>query len=57
LEEVNEIKPAEYMIKIKYSKQRINKLLPALPAQQRAKVAAIASIIEKKKTSLDNRFS
>ena len=57
LEEVNEIKPAEYMIKIKYSKQRINKLLPALPAQQGAKVAAIASIIEKKRTSLDNRFS
>ena len=49
LAEINGIKPTEYMIKIKYSKRRISKLLPALPEQQRAKVAAIASIIEKKK--------
>ena len=51
LTEINEIRPAEHMIKIKYSKRMLKKLLPALPAQQRVKVAAIAEVIEKKKAS------
>ena len=57
LMEINEIKPTKHMIKIKYSKRMTNKLLPALPAQQRAKVAAIAEVIEKKKDSPENRLN